>query len=102
MSKFVEISNSKGEYLFQCPGCDTCHSVATLKPNNCNAMWTFNGDINNPTISPSLKVTTFKEDGITPDKICHSFINNGMIQFLGDCFHELKNKTVPIPDWNEH
>jgi hypothetical protein len=30
---------------------------------------------------------------------CHVFVTKGEIQFLGDCTHELKNKTVPIPAW---
>lgn len=34
----------------------------------------------------------------TERKICHSFIKDGMIQFLGDCTHELKGKTVKLPE----
>jgi hypothetical protein len=36
---------------------------------------------------------------------CHSFVKNGMIQYLDDCDHELKGKTVPmvpVPDWLRH
>ena len=32
-------------------------------------------------------------------KRCHSFVKDGMIQFLGDCTHELANKTVELPDY---
>jgi hypothetical protein len=34
-------------------------------------------------------------------KICHSFITDGRIQFLGDCTHRLAGQTVPIPDWED-
>lgn len=33
---------------------------------------------------------------------CHSFIRNGMWEFLGDCAHKLASQTVPmvpVPDW---
>lgn len=35
-------------YLFWCPGCDTAHG-----PND---TWQFNGDVNKPTLSPSVLV----------------------------------------------
>ncbi len=31
--------------------------------------------------------------------VCHSFVTNGRIQFLGDCTHELAGKTIEIPEW---
>jgi hypothetical protein len=36
-----------------------------------------------------------------PESRCHSFVKDGWIQFLGDCYHELKGLTVEIPDWEE-
>jgi hypothetical protein len=39
-----------------------------------------------------------KEEG-DPPEVCHSFIIDGRIQFLGDCDHELASQTVEIPDW---
>ena len=50
----------------------------------------FNNDLYNPTITPSLLHTG--------EHACHSFITKGKIQFLGDCWHELKNQTVELPD----
>lgn len=32
--------------------------------------------------------------------VCHSFVVDGRIQFLGDCTHELVDKTVDIPDFD--
>ena len=59
-------------------------------------MWAFNGDLrerSKPTFSPSMLV-----NGSDPEKRCHSFVKDGNIQFLGDCYHELKNMTMPLPD----
>lgn len=57
-------------------------------------MWSFNGDVNNPTFSPSLLV--FKD---LPEQRCHSFVTDGKIQFLSDCFHDLAGQTVELPEY---
>jgi hypothetical protein len=78
--------------LFNCPGCGCNHPFHvgfTGRPN-----WSWNGDYDKPTFSPSLVV--FKDE---PSQRCHSFVTDGKIQFLGDCFHDLKNQTVEIPEW---
>lgn len=48
-----------------------------------------------PTFNPSLLVNKDY-----PAQRCHSWVRDGKIQFLGDCFHALKNLTVEIPEWN--
>ncbi len=60
--------------------------------------WTFNGDMEKPTLSPSY-MTGFDN---YKKNLCHSFIKDGKIQFLGDCFHELKGQTVELPDIDEN
>ncbi len=71
-------------YCFWCPGCDAVHA-----PNH---TWAYNGDTERPTFQPSVLVTY--HDGRT----CHSFVTDGRIQFLGDCYHELAGQTVDLPD----
>lgn len=93
MAKFLLIDEETGEYQFFCPGCNYSHSITTLKPNNRNAQWEFNGDVDKPTVSPSIMV-----NGDHTDDRCHSFVENGMIRFLSDCFHDLKGSTVEIPE----
>jgi hypothetical protein len=61
----------------------------TTKKNCRGAVWSFNGDMVSPTFAPSLLL-----DQSYPR--CHLFITGGMIQFLGDCTHELAGKTVPM------
>jgi hypothetical protein len=31
-------------------------------------------------------------------RVCHSFVTDGRIQFLSDCTHELAGQTVDLPD----
>ncbi len=32
-------------------------------------------------------------------KVCHSFIRDGTIQFLGDCSHAMVGLTVELLEW---
>jgi len=80
-----KVKEVSGQYYFKCPGCHMIHSVGKS--------WEFNGDFGSPSFSPSILVT-----GI-PGMRCHSYIKNGMIQFLDDCSHELKNQTIEVPDY---
>lgn len=59
-------------------------------------MWMWNNNIIEPTFTPSLLVNT-----TDPASFCHLFLTDGKIQFLGDCFHDLKNQTVDMVDISE-
>jgi hypothetical protein len=89
MAKVMQATD--GKWLFRCPGCKCGHwfQVSPLGPPT----WTFNGDVERPTISPSI--LTWQGDLSR----CHSFVTDGQIQFLSDCTHELAGQTVPLPDF---
>lgn len=93
--KLEEVDEAgSGVYMFFCPGCKSHHEVTTKTKNKYGAQWGFNGDVNNPTFTPSLHV--WREVDGQRQTLCHSFVTNGMIQFLGDSIHELKNTTVEL------
>jgi len=100
MPKFSTCSE-KGSFLFVCPGCWQTHQVWTAESGPRRPRWSFNGDIDSPTISPSLRVRYYSSEQ-EKDVVCHSFIKDGKIQYLNDCTHELTSQTVEIPDWNEY
>ncbi len=85
-------------YGFNCPGCDRFHAVYTELHYRPQGVWTFNGDTERPTFSPSLLVT-WNEGPERAKRVCHSFIRDGQIQFLSDCTHALAGQTVDIPLW---
>lgn len=78
------------------------------------ARWQFNGNLLLPTFSPSI----LKSIGPLDDEdvckyygervgfkfsvgstfVCHSFVNDGRIQFLGDCTHRYANQTLDLPE----
>lgn len=89
-----------GRLMFWCPGCDGAHQVGVGHGDG--PRWGYNGDPEAPTFTPSILVTYNGRDaGIdgAPPAICHSFVTDGRIQFLGDCTHALAGQTVDIPDW---
>ncbi len=91
MAKFIK-GDKRGnspDFMFVCPGCGYLHGVWTTRsPEETHPVWKFNGDIDNPTVSPSLLVRG--------QYLCHSFIKDGKIQFLKDCDHSLAGKTVEL------
>ena len=87
------------DYYFQCPGCKCDHGIwVTPYYNGNGATWSFNGDVNKPTFSPSIKVTC-----PTPKRmlICHSFVKDGKIEYLSDCTHELAGQTIELPEYDK-
>jgi len=101
--------------VFVCPGCESAHAVPV---EGDGSKWQFNGDLEKPTLSPSLLIRTghyagyFDDDGDIcwckynadhpEDKapftcgVCHSFIRDGKIEFLSDCTHKLAGQTVEL------
>lgn len=108
-------AGSDDSLLFWCPGCDAPHQV--WHGAGTGARWGWNGNVDKPTFTPSILVQW--EEGEPPctdlemaekihrgevvqtkvSKVCHSFVTDGRIQFLGDCTHELAGQTVDIPEW---
>lgn len=86
----------KQSVSFLCPGCKFRIDLPTTHKNGANAQWSFNGDANSPTLTPSILSRGYIGDVI--DGVCHSYITDGKIQFLSDSTHELRGQTVELPD----
>lgn len=77
-----------------CPGCKRSHLVPVVGGR---VTWSFNGDLEKPTLSPSVLVhQRMHSDGSEYSPQCHTFIRDGSIEFLGDCTHALAGQTVPM------
>lgn len=90
---------------FKCPGCGDTHYV----PTEGDHAWEWNGDLERPTIKPSVLVRSghhaphYKPGdecwcGKDYGFICHSGITNGTIFFAPDSTHALSGQTVDLPD----
>ena len=91
----VATSSSDPAYrclLWRCAGCREIHACQVAgKPQQ--PTWTWNGSTTKPTLSPSvLKRPESTESG----KRCHSFVREGVVEFLADCDHELVGQKVPM------
>lgn len=108
-----------GFVTFRCPGCGETHMLRI--DGDQRPRWSFNGDGDAPTFSPSILAQGVREDlteaelaemdaayGDPPKlsvledprfrTVCHSFVEAGRIRFLGDCTHALAGQTVDLPD----
>lgn len=91
MAKIKDVTANKESYGWRinCPACNEIHVV--------NKTWSFNGDYDKPTLSPSLLVTApYKGD--VENYTCHSFVTDGQIQYLSDCSHAMAGMTVDLPE----
>lgn len=102
---YEESSREQGPagYAFECPACGVYHSL-NVRPAHWaaggNPVWSFNGDVERPTFSPSLLVRWNEGENREP-RVCHSFVRDGRIQFLGDCTHDLAGQTVELLEVEE-
>ena len=93
-----------GRMSFMCPGCEHRHVIQVGEGQG--PRWSWNGSLDKPTFQPSV-LCTWTEPSDNPDefddpskdvnKVCHSFVADGNIQYLNDCTHALAGQTVALP-----
>lgn len=98
--------------MFVCPGCQTPYTfqdgtehtpsglhMLPVNSTTKSPSWTWNGDLEAPTLSPSIlsHIQPYDETG-KPLGVCHSFLREGVIEYLSDCTHPLSGQFVPLPD----
>lgn len=105
----AKLRKTERGYAYWCQGCEELHAIS-VDPG-----WTFDGNLDRPTFSPSVLVTyCHSVPPVTPEnlaewrlapwpqtkvtEICHTFITAGMVQFLSDCTHALAGQTLELPD----
>ena len=91
LSRVLDISVPEGDpddgliYRHGCQGCNSNHLINVELPNSNGAKWTFDGNIEKPTFSPSINIVGH----------CHYFITEGNIVFCSDSNHHRAGQTVP-------
>lgn len=85
---------------FVCSGCERepghggLHMLAVNSEQK-KPSWGFNGNFEAPTLTPSIK----SDRG--DNWVCHSFLRNGIFEFLSDSTHQFSGMQIPIPDLYE-
>lgn len=83
--------------MIECPACGYGHLFWTEREPGL-PKWSFDGNLEQPTFSPSMLVNASKTDPVGHPR-CHSFVKNGKIQFLDDCSHSMKGQTVDLTEF---
>jgi hypothetical protein len=103
MSKFV--LETKEYWLIRCPAQNGHHTIP--KVGRTGASWTFNGNYERPTFSPSVNdlVNPSDHKHFNPecpaDQRCHFSVTDGRIKYHEDCTHSFKGQTVDMLPWDE-
>jgi ribosomal protein L37AE/L43A len=100
VKRVVTSEDKEYGYNFVCPACKRAHMIRTQNIEGENkAIWNFNGDVSNPTFTPSLKLSYPANEDMKAF-CCHSIITNGKITFCNDCSHAFAGKTVDMDEVN--
>lgn len=93
---------------YWCDGCEMRHMIHIKPvPNNPQyPVWEWNGSLEKPTISPSVLVNwkNASNKRLAAIGTCHTFIRDGVVEFLADCGHKLAGQNVPLKptsEWRE-
>lgn len=84
----------QGRLHLWCPGCDDLHSITFGEPGG----WTWDGDLERPTINPSILVHYDVTNRPDLSTVCHSFVRAGVWEFLADSTHALAGQKVPMSE----
>lgn len=80
-----------------CPACREMHDYAVEGPQRNGAQWSFNGDYERPTFTPSMRIS-WGMGADRPVRQCHYFVTDGQIRYCADSTHALAGLTVNLPD----
>ena len=93
-----KLRRTRDGILHWCPACEEAHHFKTDGVHPC---WTFNGNADAPTFTPSMRISWGKFVNPVHDEggVCHYILTDGVINFCGDCTHDMAGQSVPLPDW---
>lgn len=107
LAKLVTECDSKGTKLYKavwvyCPGCEDLHRFIVERfDDKTEPVWDWNDNLETPSFSPSY-LAAWHDGKIYKDQYCHSFLRDGVWDFLSDSTHKLANQKAPmvdLPEW---
>lgn len=101
-AKLIDVDDNGVYYqslAFVCPGCALRENgrwsglhMIPVNTDKKSPSWDWNGDLEKPTLSPSILTNGHSSF------VCHSFLTDGVFNFLTDSTHPLSGQQIPIPD----
>lgn len=96
------VIETKTGYMIKCPVCKW-HEFP--KVGKSGASWSFNGNYEKPTFTPSMNeaVGPFPEGSQWAGQIrrCHFVLTDGKLNFCGDCSHELSGRQRDLESFSQ-
>src|SRR2546421_407867 len=92
-------------FSWWCPGCDEGHPLPYERA------WTFDGNLEAPTFTPSFlhswkRFAGYTEAGVGIGEpapyVCHYIVTKGQVAYCDDCTHALAGQTIAMPDLPPH
>lgn len=96
-----------GRAFWFCPGCKEGHSVPVDGSGGSNHNWAWNGSMEAPTITPSVRHFIpagpygENEEQVPERTTCHYFVTDGNINLLDDSSAHQVRGVHPLPDFPE-
>lgn len=90
--------STSGRIWHYCPACNECHIYAVEQPFSNGCKWNWNGNVEKPSFTPSMKIEWlggYGEEG--KPKRCHYYVTDGKILYCNDCTHAYAGKTLELP-----
>lgn len=82
-----------GRLVFYCFGCLYLHSIPVNSLNDEFLQWEWNGDLNSPSVTPSIRNAWESE---SRKYCCHLHVTDGKIIYANDCTHGFVNQTIEM------
>lgn len=96
------VIETKTGWMIRCRACNWHEFPKVGKPG---ASWTFDGDMEHPTFTPSMNELVNgpgeHHNAELPTRRCHFIVTRGQINYCGDCTHDLAGQSVPLDVWPE-
>lgn len=104
-----KLRRSTDGYTWYCPACDEPHPL----PDG----WSFDGNLEQPTFSPSFRHSGKQriivnglwtgewlrnDNNEALDWVCHYIVTAGQVAYCGDCTHAMAGQTIPMPPLPPH
>jgi hypothetical protein len=80
----------RSDWAAWCPACKQLHTWRTGTWAPGVPTWKFDGNLEKPTFSPSLRYLTGTK--------CHLTLTNGIIEYHTDCPHSMAGLKIPLID----
>lgn len=96
----MQLALLKGDQLeYKCHACGW-HSVPVKIGEKADKFWQWNGSVEKPTISPSVRhfypESAYAAHPNLPAFCCHYIMTDGVLAFCGDCTHDKSGQSLPM------